>query len=979
MGGIFVSYRREDASSAAGWLHSHLVHAFPDAQVFLDVDTIEVGDDFLEVINRAVGSCDVLIAVIGSRWLDVTTESGGRRLDDPEDLVRLEIEAALARNVRLVPTLVEGAAMPRAKDLPPSLTGLARRHAIEIAHSRFADDAARLVQAVKRLRAAPRTTTPLVAGPEPGSTLVTPGPTRSAADEEPVLALHEHLVRHPASRSLELLRLFAQRNALTPEEIGAALRPNEDGSTLSKNQARAVLRNLGRAEKTLRTRGTISRAVLLKDFDQYEQEGAGRYGLSERDRDALQAHLEKASRADEGSTALERAQAGFVPLAENELELPRPAYPLVGRKRELADLEALLCTEDVRLVTMTGPGGTGKTRLALELARRVASAYADGVRFVGLAPLADHGLVLAAIAQATGVKEERGRPLGELVGAALHERRLLLVLDNAEHLLAAAPELAALVSECPGLTLLVTSRERLHLAAERVYPLPPLAAAEAVEFFSARARALDPSFRSSPALDELCERLDRLPLALELAAARTPLFSSEQLLDRLSQGLDLLQGDRYLEPRQRTLRATLAWSYDLLNEREQMVFAGLSVFAGSCTLEAAEQVCHAEPDTLQSLIEKSLVRRSGDRFWLLETIRAYTAERLGADDGGVLRRRHAEWFAELADRAVAHLYGPDQSSWLRLLESDHDNLRAALTCALEVGETVLVARLAVALHPFWYKHGHINEGRRWLERAVDVSVGQPLVLRARVLQAASVFAGTQDDWQRAHELAQEGLRLYRELGDRRGMAILLRDLGAAEVRRGDYAASRGLYEESLAIFRELNEPRLLATVVANLGDLAFRQGDLAQAAERTRESLALQRELGATFGVAVSLITFGFVSVCQGRDEDARVALQEAMLLAHDLGSTDNLGYAFEGLAAVAAARRDFDRAARLVGRSEAIRAMTATELEVAEQAVHKQTVAALRSQLSATELRNALTSGRELSDAAAIAVALELNAPDQI
>jgi predicted ATPase len=557
----------------------------------------------------------------------------------------------------------------------------------------------------------------------------------------------------------------------------------------------------------------------------------------------------------------------------------------------------------------------------------------------------------------------------------------LYVLDNAEHLLPTAAEiLSPLVRDTEWARFLVTSREPLRISSEVVHPVPALTLNDGVDLFVARAAAAGTNLARSPVLEELCQRLDQLPLALELAAARTTLLAPEELLGRISQRLDLLKAGRDADPRQQTLRTTMTWSYDLLTKEEQTQFARLAVFTGGCTLEAAEQVCGIELDTLSSLLDKNLVRRRDDRFAMLETIRDFARERLAAnDDAGAIFRSHAEWYAGLAERAARELYGPEQILWLRLLERDHDNLRAALAWALEVGQRELVLRLSAALHPFWYKHGHIEEGRRWLERGVELSGGQPPALRARVLQGASVFAGTQDDWKRAQEFAEEGLALYRGLGDRRGTAILLRDLGAAAVRRGDYAAAKRFYEESASIFRELDERRLLATVIANLGDLAFRQRDFADASERTQESLALQRELGATFGVAISLITLGFISVCQAREEDARVALEEGMLLAHDLGSTDNLAYAFEGLAAVSAARLDWDCATRLLGRAEAIFAATATELEVAEQAVHEQTLNALRTACSEAEVAEGLAAGRLMSDEAAISLALALNAATRV
>ena len=673
----------------------------------------------------------------------------------------------------------------------------------------------------------------------------------------------------------------------------------------------------------------------------------------------------------------------FPPLnALYRTNLPIPPTAFVGRVRELSEVVELLGDEEIRLLTLTGPGGTGKTRLAAQAAGEAAIArYPDGVWWVDLTSLREPSLVLPALARTIGVKDDADAALAATITAWIARKNALYVLDNAEHLLPGfAQVLSPMVRDTERARFLVTSRERLRIAGEVVHAVPALASDDGVELFLARAAAAGVEVARSPGLDELCRELDHLPLALELAAARAPVLAPEEMLDRLSQRLDLLKGGRDADPRQQTLRATITWSYDLLSEQERTSFPRLAVFVGGCTLEAAEQVCGIELDVLASLVDKNLVRRSDGRFTMLETIRVFARERLeGGDDAADVLRFHAEWYAGLADRAAEYLYGPEQGPWLDVLEREHDNLRAALDWGFEFGQPAFALGLSATLVPFWYRHGHITEGRRWLERAVAVSPNQPPALRARVLQGAGVFAGAQDDWRRAGALAEEGLALYRELGDRRGTAILLRDLGSASVRRGDYPATKSFYEESLSICRDLDDPRLLSTVISNLGDLAFRQGDFEHAAENIQESLALQRELGATFGVAISLIMLGFIMVSQERDEDARVALVEGMLLAHELGSTDNLAYAFEGMAAVAAARLDWDLAAPLLGRAEAMLEASATELEAAERAVHEQTLSALRAARSETEIREGVAAGRELSDDAAVTLALSMGTAEQV
>ena len=402
----------------------------------------------------------------------------------------------------------------------------------------------------------------------------------------------------------------------------------------------------------------------------------------------------------------------FLPLKSlYRTNLPIPATPFLGREHELAEVLALLAQDDVRLLTLTGPGGTGKTRLGLQAAGEAAERHPDGVFWMPLAPLRDSDLVLEAAAQALGAKD----------GLAEHvaDKSLLLLFDNFEHVVDAAGGLSELLAACPNLQLLVTSRELLRVPGEQAYPVPPLEPQDGTDLFLARARAVLPSFVADEAVPELCARLEHLPLALELAAARIRVLAPEQLLERLSKRLDLLKAGRGVDPRQQTLRATIEWSYQLLNADEQQLFARLAVFAGGSTLETAEAVCEADLDTLQSLVDKSLVRvRERDRFWMLETIREYASERLEqSSEVDDLRCRHAEHFLALADEAEPHLRG-NPKQWLDLLEHEHDNLRAALDNLQSSGKGELVLRLAGALPRFWVMRGHTREGLRQLEVAL---------------------------------------------------------------------------------------------------------------------------------------------------------------------------------------------------------------------------------------------------------------------
>ena len=645
----------------------------------------------------------------------------------------------------------------------------------------------------------------------------------------------------------------------------------------------------------------------------------------------------------------------LAPAARHVGNLPAAVSSFVGREDHLARAAELLGS--TRLLTVSGPGGAGKTRCALELATRERGRFTDGAYWVPLSTLSDPRLVLDAVAQSlgatAGLEEE------------IADRRMLVVLDNFEHVVDAAASVSSLLAACANLTVICTSRELLRVRGEVEYPLPPLSVGDATALFYERAQILE-----SPSVATICSRLDGLPLAIELAAARTSLLSPEQLLERLSQRLDLLKGGRDVEPRQQTLRATIAWSFDLLNEHEQQAFSRLGIFVGGCPLEVAEEVCEADVDTIASLLDKNLIRRRDDRIVMLETIREFAVGQLEAGgESEAIFERHARWCLALAERAAPGLHSAGQVESLDTLEREHDNMRAALTWA-HAGDAGLALRLSAALQSLWYMHGHLDEGYRWFARALAASDGQPPELRARILQATSVFAATQEGWEHAIDLAEQASILYRELGDRRGTALALRDIGAAMTHKGDHADARRCYEESAEVFREIGDRALLATAIANIGEIAAREGDLEEATARTREALEIQRELENSFGTMISLSNLGFVSISAGRDEDARAALIECMGIARALGSMDNLNYAFEGLAAVAVARSDWESAGRLLGRAEAIRHATATILETSEQAVHERTRAALEAALGGEEAQAALAAGRAMGNEEVVVLA---------
>ncbi|MBM2822286.1 MAG: Adenylate/guanylate cyclase protein [Thermoleophilia bacterium] len=601
--------------------------------------------------------------------------------------------------------------------------------------------------------------------------------------------------------------------------------------------------------------------------------------------------------------------------------LPIPATPFLGREGELAEVLSLLSREDTRLLTLTGPGGTGKTRLALQAAAEASDSFPDGIWWVPLAPLRDPTLVLETAAQVVGSKN----------GLAEHisDKSMLCLFDNFEQVVEAGAELAGLLSACPNLEVLVTSRERLRVSGEQTYPVPPLVESDGEALFVARARAVDPSFAPSEDVAELCARLDSLPLALELAAARTALFSPKQLLERISQRLDLLKGERDADPRQQTLRATIEWSYDLLSEEEQTLFAQLAVFAGGCTYEAAEAMCDADPDTLQSLLDKSLLRKReselGPRYWMLETIREYASERLDASgETDKLRRGHAEWFLALAEEAEPHL--AIDANWLDRLDLEVDNVRSALDFAA-AAETQRVLRANAALHDFWFTRGYVSEGWTRLENALaadpeptdarcraliaassaGVISGHDAASRAHVDEALAVSIALGDDhlhalaryedaclltgeakWSAALEILEDVVPALRELGDW-DMAIRANRTRAWTYEElGDNARFWALTEENLEHARAHGHRRIEARSLGALADRAANEGRFGDAHALQSQSCRIDLELGNLPFLSVDLIRFALIAARMGRPELA------AQLLSRATALRDEIGYALE-------------------------------------------------------------------------------------
>lgn len=587
--------------------------------------------------------------------------------------------------------------------------------------------------------------------------------------------------------------------------------------------------------------------------------------------------------------------------------LPAEVVPLLEREREEAEVVALLRRPDVRLLTLTGPGGVGKTSLALRAARSARADFADSAAFVALAEVVTPDHVAAAIALALALRDLGGRPLPEALRDHLRDKQLLLVLDNFEHVADAAPLVAALRQDCPRLTLLVTSRHALRLRGEYCFDVLPLAAPRAadapdvaalaryaaVRLFLHYARAAVPDFEltaaNAAAVADVCARPDGLPLAIELAAARLPVLAPADLSARLARRLDLLADGPLDAPRRhRTMRASIAWSYELLAPAEQTVFLCLCVCVGGGTLAAVEAIAAAldaqgtgvaEVDVLAALgalARKSLVRREGrdagaPRFAVLHTVREYGLERAAASGAlAPLRRGHAAYVLALAETTAAALRGPGQAAALAHLEAEADNLRAALSWALEDGDTTTALRLGGALWPAWYARGYLSEGRVWLERvlaAAEASGGDVALLpRARVLDGAGLLAYSQGDYAIATAHCDRALALYREAGDTAGMAAVLNNLGHVARATGDHPHARSLYEHSLELRRGLRDARGMAASLNNLALVAGERDRYGRAEALYHESLGLKRELGDTEGIAVTLNNLGLAARAQGTD-----------------------------------------------------------------------------------------------------------------
>lgn len=684
------------------------------------------------------------------------------------------------------------------------------------------------------------------------------------------------MVQVPTARLGDILKRYRQEAGLTQEELA--------------ERAGLSVRGIKALEGGERTRPHKDTIRLIADALQLSP--SERQMLLEAVRQARDGAANVASRSEE------------TPRWSN---LPLQLTPFIGREREVASVVDLLIRPSVRLLTLTGPGGIGKTRLALQVAASLRDRFADGVRYVALASLADPALVPSALAQVVGVQEQGDIPLADMLIAALRNRHLLLLLDNLEHLLPASEPIARLLKAAPSLHLLLTSRIPLHLSGEQEYAVPPLslpdphqglsletvAESEAVMLFVARAQAVMAGFRltskNASAVAEICRRLDGLPLAIELAAAHSKLFPPAALLARLSPCLPLLTGGaRDLPARLQTIRGTIDWSYGLLRPREKRLLARLAVFAGGCALESAEAICDLEQsravvEDLTSLVDQSLVRREGDeepRLVLLETIREYAQERLeerGELDG--LRERHAGWYLAFAEEAARELRGAGQATWLARLDRERDNLRAALQWAQQRGKEDLGLRLAIALSRFWKIRGHLTEGQHWLTELLAAEANIAAAQRAAALLKAGELVFAQGRDRDAAELFERSLALYGELGDVQGNSEALGRLADALFNQGDVERAVDLLTEQVTLARDQGDQAILATALCRLAIRAVWRDDVSQARILGEESLALFRELGDVRGMAGALEIVAAAAYGEGDRLRARALTEEIIAL----------------------------------------------------------------------------------------------------
>jgi predicted ATPase/class 3 adenylate cyclase len=664
---------------------------------------------------------------------------------------------------------------------------------------------------------------------------------------------------------------------------------------------------------------------------------------------------------DRPTRILQLGAERFPPLNTiSNTNLPRPASTFIGREQEVDGLVTLI-RDGARLVTLTGPGGSGKTRLSIEAAAELVPDQKAGTFWVELAPIRDPALVLGEIAKTLGAADG----LSGHIGA----RQMLLVLDNLEQVLDAAPALAGLVEACANLTIIATSRERLRVRGEVEYPVQPLAERDAVALFVERAGLPEPD----GAVGELCAALDDMPLAIELAAARAKVLAPVQILARLSQRLDLFTGGRDADPRQRTLRATIEWSHDLLDEGERRLFARLSVFIGGCTLESAERAAGADLDTLQSLVEKSLLRRTEARFWMYETIREFAVERLEASgEAEAIRQRHAGHFMELAEEAEPHLVrealtrpGP----WQVRIDVERDNIRAAMDRFAAGREAEHALRMATALAWFFSEKGPIAEGRRYLESALALGSGSP-ALRTKALSLFAQTAAVMGDLAEAKLAGEESLAQYRELGDAWQIGAGVHNLGSVAAESGDWETARKLFEESVAIFQQAGDEDYALWCTRSLGWTYHDTGDFARAREIHEANLRRAREVGNRGVEATTLGVLGGILLDQGRAHEAFPYLEQAYRMDAESGATLDVAVDLWRFAKALGGVGRAEEAAQLAALSDALREELGSRVPWVEREADR-TIADVKAQLGPDVFGAAWERGKRLSIERAVEMVL--------
>lgn len=712
----------------------------------------------------------------------------------------------------------------------------------------------------------------------------------------------------------------------------------------------------------------------------------------------LEAELEQRAQPDKKTEEKTQILDAGTKIPPNNLS--ESFLPIVGRENEISEIKKLLMQKDIRLLTLTGIGGTGKTTLAKSVARELLNEFADGVFFVELASITNPELVASTITKSFGVKETSGKPVLELLKDYLCEKRLLLVIDNFEQVISAAPQIGELLSAAAKLKILITSRTFLHISAEREYAVPPLAvpedlqrvsfeelsSCEAVRLFAQRARKAKPNFclteENIHSVAEICARLEGLPLAIELAAARVKILNPQAILSKLESSLQFLTGGACdLPSRQQTMRDAIEWSYKLLSADEKRLFRRLSVFAGGFRFEAAEAICaNNEPaeernevlDIVTSLVDKSLLvakeQSDGEmRFRMLGVVREYARESLEKSaETGTIRRNHAEYFLALAEEAEPHLQASQSAKWLNRLEEEHDNIRAAIRWSLE-HDAEIAARLAASVKVFWTVRGHLTEGEERLKKILKKSDDYPLSVRFKLLNGLGVIMRQRGDFDAAKKAYEESLNEAKAVTDLRQIALSSRGLGLMAYHQGDLATALKFYQEGLEISRELNDKSGISNSLNFIGELLRAKGELAAARLILEEALALCRELGKKESISGNLLNLGFIAYAEGDFEAAQTHFAEGLRTARELGNKKNISYSLDGFAAISVKAGELEQSARLAGAAEHLRESVGLEIEPNERRCRDSYLAELKTKMNIADFAEAYEQGRKLKPEEAI------------